>query len=214
MILNVCPGAELVDQTQKQTQLTLPAGMERAEIEHLPNATGHEWVALLLEADEIKKNRPEFNRSLNRVRFRYLLILKNNKEGRFEIGITSHVEPDSNPACLYKSRRVSEKARDALYRQAFGVTPGRVGWSSLVRNLGVKDFNQRIQKVFNEKEYPQKDMTLAWPTGLAQQEILVEIREGRLEDVCWLQEGEVVQKLGIKEDPDIKRLMLSLLKRS
>jgi DNA polymerase-3 subunit epsilon len=267
MVLNVCSAPDLVQQTQKQAQLTLPSGMERVDLESLPsrpgiyylkgenneilyigksknikqrvknhfrpdlkrkkdmelkekvssvdfNETGHEWVALLLEAHEIKEYRPLFNKSLNRVRFRYSLILKEDHEGRYEIGITSYFDSSANPACLYKGRKVSEKARDSLYRQAFGVVPGQIAWTSLVRTLGLDDFNRRVKKVFNEKDYPQADMTISLPTGTLKQEIVIQIQAGELGEVLWVKSGEVVQRLNIKEDPDIKRLMLSLLRRS
>jgi len=43
--------------------------------------TGSELIALLLEADEIKKLQPFFNRSLKRKRFNYGICLEKNREG-------------------------------------------------------------------------------------------------------------------------------------
>lgn len=68
----------------------------------------NELLALLIEANEIKKYRPPFNTSLKRRRFPYSLKLNYTAEGVAELKISTQVDLDKD-LYLFKSKKTAQK---------------------------------------------------------------------------------------------------------
>ncbi len=178
-----------------------------AKIEY--QLTHNEFMALLLEAQEIKRLRPQFNTALNRVKFRYCLDLK-EVDGFLVPCVSTRVH--ENCARHFRSRKIVTEQIIKLYRESFsldfesrGFEEGLLKWQKV---LGAEVYNQKIGAWLSRFDYPVEDGELLYEK--ASQRMLLKIKSGELQSVTvFTEEGEVFYN--IEDDPDIKRMILATL---
>jgi DNA polymerase III epsilon subunit family exonuclease len=172
---------------------------------------GNEWVSLIVEACEIKKHRPQFNRALNRVNFRFALeLVAGNESVKSELKVVSATN-GINQAYWYRSRKVAGKALLKFYDLAFGCNPDKLAWKAFKKGLGNSDFNSRLGKIYEAQNYPEPDFVLKVS---ADKKIFIKMTfaQDALERIEWLDDGELVKSYKVDEDPDIKRITLKKLR--
>lgn len=175
--------------------------------------TSHELAALVLEASEIKKNRPPYNRALNRVRFRYAIEIERNATF-YRPKITTHVETQPNLALHFRSRHVATKVLTALFRDQFSLDFEAREFEAQFEKwclvLGPAVINERILNWFARYEYQHKCETLIYHERELSLELVID--QGQLKKI-HLKGDEISESYMVEEDPDIKRLVLSYLRK-
>lgn len=173
----------------------------------------NDFVCSLIEAFEIKKHRPAFNRSYNRVNFRYAVkpVLK---EKRLVLKATSVIDRSINSALMYKSRSSALRAINEIYQKAFGVcleVPAL--FSSFKDGLNIDIWNERLQKILKSSEYPAPDLMVSWDLKDGKGKVVLEINDNFMEGISWYDnEGEVYKKYSLDEDPDLKRMVVKKIR--
>lgn len=175
---------------------------------------GSEMAALLYECHEIKKNRPPYNRAMNRKRFPYRLILDHRSTGESVIKLTKAVDVDSH--MTYASRMIAEKARDSLYRAVVGFEFGSLHFerakNNLVDKLGVDHYNQMLEKVFQRDLSEISDFLVPLPGRFKNEECLVEVRDRHPIAIIFKLNGEE-ERFDLESDQDMMRVLNSNIRK-
>ena len=175
--------------------------------------TSHELAALVLEASEIKKNRPPYNRALNRVRFRYAIEIERNTTF-YRPKITTHVETQPNLALHFRSRQVAKKVLIALFHDQFSLDfearEFEQQYEKWCQVLGPSVVNERILNWFARYEYQHENESLIYHERELRLELVID--QGKLKKI-HLKGEEISESYMVEEDPDIKRLVLSYLRK-
>ena len=168
---------------------------------------GHEWVSLIVEANEIKKHRPYFNRALNRVNFRFAMdLVEGNDVEKSSLKVVSSTG-EVNQAYWYRSRKVAEKAVLKFYDLAFGSNPEKLTWRIFKEGLSPSEFNKRLKKVYQAQNYPETDFEIE-VKGAKSQRIGLIFKDDCLKTISWIEQGSTVESYEVLDDPDIKRIVL------
>lgn len=173
--------------------------------------TRNELMALILEAQEIKKHRPPYNRAMNRVKFRYALALKDN-DG-FLSPVVSTVL-GTNCALQFRSRKVVLEVIHRLYKAVFSLDnesrefeAGLLKWQKI---LGPEVFNAKINDWISRYDYCIESGELIYSKDQGQ--LTLKIKNRELTSITVeTKEGEEQLYYEIDEDPEIKRMILSKL---
>ncbi len=172
--------------------------------------TDDEVLALVLEAQEIKRLRPLYNRSMNRVKFNYQVEL--GQTDNFLILRACTKKADSpNLALCFRSKKVATSFIEKIYDRAFGVTPEHQSWSVMKSKLGAPLFNQRLSKILQEYEYPVDDGILIFGSAKATVKLHLHISATQAVRLSAYRGANRLKDVVIDEDPDIKRLLLKEL---
>lgn len=172
---------------------------------------GQEWIALIIEACEIKRLRPPLNRALNRSKFRFAVVL-DQKEDYWQLKIQTRIDNSCNKALIYRSRRAAEAAIEKFYSIAFGVTKDSLHWSSFQDKIPPKSFNDMLALVINERSYPMPNFNLKLETDISGEYILLEFNNDSLQKIRFFNKDEENRLYTVNEDPDVKRIVLKKLK--
>lgn len=172
---------------------------------------GHEWVALIIEACEIKKIRPQFNKALNRVNFRYgMKLVEGGDDQKSQLKVVT-ANDEVNQAYWYRSKKVADSAVRKFYDLAFGSNPDLMTWKVFQDGLSHQDFNQRLAKVYNSQNYPENNFKIKIPLKKNSLIRLV-FRDDILKVIQWEESQEVVSSYDVIDDPDVKRVVLRKLR--
>ena len=140
---------------------------------------GSEFAALLFECHEIKKLRPSFNRAMNRKRFPYRLILQEKKSGELLVKLTKSSDEESH--LNYATRKIAEKARNALYRAILGYDYGSLYFdeakANLIQKLGINLYNDMVKKTFQRDLDGPTDYNLKLPGRHRKENCTIEVRD-------------------------------------
>lgn len=168
---------------------------------------GNEPISYLLEALEIKRLRPSFNRALNRKNFKYLLVYS-IKNSFIELGASTVTSETDNPALRFRSRKVIQGVIEKLYFKAFGILPEERELIKMKVALGPELFNRRIERVLQDFDYDKPSFIKSFLSEISSQKIDLVFEDGRCAKILWIDSGSVIKELKVNEDPDIKRLIL------
>jgi len=160
----------------------------------------HDLISQIVESMEIIKQRPPFNIALRRSRYRYEVILKKDESGFFGL-VNQTSRREGIPS---KSRRHGERIMAIILEKAFGRD---ANIELLKRTVGVELFNAQVDKVYQQSFYPKQNFMhkiIELDT-----EIFFSIEDGRLVKITY---GDKI--INIIENPDIKKMFLSHLRRS
>ena len=181
--------------TKRRKDIEMKNQIANIDFKELP----HDLVARILESQEIKKYRPTYNVSLRRTRYRYEVILVNNNNE-----ITFKHQTSLFSGIPSKSKRHSERIIELLYKTAFGNT-GSFELEKIKRIIGKAQFNKRLESIYSHFFYPEENHSFII-TG-KQFPISFDIEENKLFRIRY--QDTVIP---IKEDPDIKKILLSHFK--
>lgn len=169
--------------------------------------THNELVALILEAQEIKKLRPQFNSSLNRVKFRYCLDLK-EVDGYLLPTVSTRAH--ENCARHFRERKVVNELIGALFRELFSLNyearsfeDDLAKWQKI---LGREIFNQRVESWLARFEYSTYEGEIEYFKG--SERLRLTIKDGILNSMK-VENNEDQIYYSVEEDPEIKRMILS-----
>ncbi len=169
--------------------------------------THNELMALILEAQEIKKLRPPFNTALNRVNFRYCLDLKN--VAGFLLPVVS-TRTHENCARHFRSKKIVLSLITKLYQELFSLDylarDFEQELSKWQKILGPDVFNERVEAWLTRFDYSTQNGEIEYIKG--EQKLKLFIKEGILESVIVENLEEEVHYY-IDEDPEIKRMILA-----
>jgi DNA polymerase III epsilon subunit family exonuclease len=169
----------------------------------------HELPTGILELHFIKTLRPQYNRAGRRKSFRYGLLL--NPLGSVhhpgdEIKVTTIME---NLPLMYSygSKKSALRAKEAIYFKVFGLTIGDLNFHNQVNNykkvLGEEVFYQKIKDYYEEKLQVLPDM-------LYEKKNWSLLIENNLIKNIWVKN---VGKIDIEETPDMRWMLMQLLKK-
>lgn len=125
----------------------------KAEIADIQwEATGNELVALLMEADEIKRWMPKYNRAQRKTKLRYGIFVTPQPDGILDlkVKILNDVE---QPLIKFPSKERATRILENILAQ-YDIQP------SLKTIISKEVFNQRVNKVVELYTYPYKDFLL------------------------------------------------------
>jgi len=175
---------------------------------------GSEVAALLFECHEIKRNRPPYNRAMNRRRFPYRLILDHRQSGEKVIKLTKSVDEDSH--MTYASRMIAEKARDSLYRTVIGFEFGSLHFerakNNLVEKLGFDQYNSMLEKVFLRDLSEISDFDVSLPGRNKNEKCIVEVRDRHPIALVFHSNGDE-ERYSLDSDQDMMRVLNSNMRK-
>lgn len=179
--------------------------------------TGNDLCARLFECRQIKKLRPQFNRSMNRIRFPYTLLWSEGEDGFLKPDITSlkFVQAEEVTIRLH-SRRAAQKKIAKIYDLAFGIDMNSMFFESNLNNFKKtlkEEFNHRIRKVLLGQDYPEKNFYVK-QRGRRDDEIaFIIVEDGKLKRIEYRGESQLMETVSLEEDQDMKQIMLSCVSR-
>ncbi len=197
-----------VDMKRKK-DIELKTSIARIEVRPM----GNELSSLLMECHEIKKHRPRFNRSLNRIRFPYTLLLKEDKEGENFIHITrSKLEIG---ILRYNNIQAAKKARNRMIRSILGVDYDSIHFEQTKKNtistLGLNHYNDLLHKIYMQQIPKLKDDTIKLKGRVRGEHCYIKIEDYCPQTIIFTNEDEE-EKIGLLKDPDMVQILRRYLK--
>lgn len=170
----------------------------------------HDLPTALLELHYIKTMRPYYNRAGRRKNFRYGVVLnppsKCHGPGD-EIKIT-RVADDVPLVYSYGSKRGAQRAKEMIYAKVFGLVYTDLNFSDQIKNykkiLGEEGFYKKIKDFYEEKLQVLPD------TIFEKKNWSLMVEDNSLKSI-WVKNVGVIK---IEETPDMRAMMLPLLKKS
>ena len=180
--------------------------------------TGNDLCAQLLECQKIKTLRPQFNRSMNRVKFPYVVEWSENSIGYMEPQVRKILPIDNPSTNGCTNKRAAKKKIDRTYHHAFGIEAGSMMFDKQLQNfkdfLGKKLFNERIQKDLDRECYPHENFLIRESGRTRGETAHILIEERRLQRIeYWNEEGRTDEYV-LQEDQDMRRIFLMYLRSS
>ena len=135
--------------------------------------TGSELIALLKENEEIKRNKPIFNRALRRNIFTHALYLFVDKDGY--INLKLDIAKDDNPIITFTTRQSGKqfllKATEEfnLCQKLTGLYPTKTHCfnytiqtcnGACIKNESSDDYNKRVNQLISKYTYTNKNMLI------------------------------------------------------
>ncbi len=188
-------------QKKKRKEIELKSQVHSIDYLCVPS----EWVSLIIEAHEIKKYRPIFNRSLNRINFRYLISVEKAKDDFFSLKVTKHITRENNKALQFRSRKSALAKITSIFKYVFGIEATETEIEKIKKILGKENFNSAIRKDIQKLEYPAENFDVVVNT-VKSNPIKLSFVNNELACISWKDVSYEVN-----EDPDIKRLVLKKL---
>ncbi|MFD2432390.1 GIY-YIG nuclease family protein [Mesonia maritima] len=137
-------------------------------------ASGNELLALLKENEEIKKNKPKYNRALKKDIFSHALYKEKNKEGYLQLKI-GKADPDKKNIITFTNLAQAKSSLEKIVEE-FGLCEKLTGLhktSGSCFNYSIKkcegacvglesaeSYNQKVQKVIDKYSYENKNMLI------------------------------------------------------
>ncbi len=179
--------------------------------------TGNDLCAKLFECRQIKKLRPQFNRSMNRIRFPYTLIWVTDDEGFLKPEITSQKFIQvSDVTIKVHSRRAALKKIAKIYDLAFGIDFESMFFENNLNNFKKilkEEFNSRIRKVLSRQDYPEKNFYMRQRGRRDDEEAFIIIENGKLKRIEYRGESQLMEIVSFEEDQDMKQILLGYVSR-
>lgn len=170
----------------------------------------HEVPTSLLELHYIKNLRPFYNRAGRRKNFRYGLILNPPEKIIYpgdELKVTRLTE-DVPLAYSYGSKNSAVRAKEMIYSKVFGLVLGSLDFNNQAINykrvLGDASFYNKIRDHYNEKLQTLPDMVYT------KKNWKLVIEDNSLKSI-WV---KGIGKVDIDETPDMRAILIPLLRRS
>jgi DNA polymerase III subunit epsilon len=202
--------------------------------------TGNEWIALLREAEAIKRFRPKYNHALKKRLFRYGLFVKEDSKGylRFQIKTLPHFD---EPVWMFGSRRAAIRALEGWqeeyelclkfvferkYSKHCSAYPVSACRGACIGDEPAEDYNLRIGEILSRHSYPESDFAVL-AEGRSEEELAyVLVSENKFQGYGFLPRKQVVRKRKssalralfqehlqpLNEDRDMKRIVLRAIK--
>ncbi len=137
-------------------------------------ATGNELVALLKESEEIKRNKPLYNRALKRTMFTHALYSFKDKNGyiNLKIDITSSNEkPITTFSNMQSAKSFMFKIveKHELCQKLTGLYPTRTNcfnytikscFGACIKKEPAADYNKRVEDLIAQNSYENKNMVI------------------------------------------------------
>ena len=156
----------------------------------------HDLISKIIESLEIKKLKPLYNVSLRRTRYRYEVVL--DQDGN---ALELKHQYSMGEGIPSKSKKHSERIIEQIYRTSFGnllIQDKR----RLLKIIGLDEFNKRVRKVYRKYFYPSEHFSYELQSG--DLKIYFDVQDNKIFQIRY---GEIT--LPIKEDPDIKKILLT-----
>lgn len=181
--------------------------------------TGNDLCAKLYECHQIKTLRPQFNRSMNRVRFPYILSWAENMWGFLEPSISS-IKQSQPPAGSIRmhSRKAAIKKITKIYLDAFGIEMGTLRFEEQLNHfqstLKHELYNERIQTILFSSDYTQDSFRIQQRGRIPTETAYVIVKNRKLSRLEYWNENGCSMSIALHEDQDMKQILLSYLNGS
>lgn len=178
--------------------------------------TGNELAALLFEAHEIKKRSPLFNRALRRKRFPFTIASSLDEAGVLQFRVLKLGDEESELGC--GSKKSAQGLIKKIYQKAFGLDPSiELGRSQelelLLKTLGPKLYNQRLEKAHQELRYPEREFQIRLKGRTESESCVVRRMADAQLDILYLDGDQEVERFSLEENPDLAKIILQYLKK-
>jgi DNA polymerase III epsilon subunit family exonuclease len=196
-------------------------GLSKKDLElrsHVARVEYKEWgsdlLASLMELQFIKTLRPLMNRASRKINFRYTLTLHPKSLPGEEVRVSTTVDEESP---RYGSRERAKDARAKVYKDALGVEADGLFFTTQMEKfraaLGEAVVMERLREKMAPESMTLADRDLELPGRTKGERALVVIRQGGLKEVQIIDEHGEVEIHEIGDYPDMRRLVLSYLKK-
>ena len=185
---------------------------EIADIQY--EVTGNELIALLMEADEIKRWMPKYNRAQRKTKLRYGIFALPQIDGIIDLKVKILNDVD-RPLIKFPSKQRATKVLENIFN-LYEVQPS-------LKTIVPKDvFNQRVNKVVEFYTYPQDDFLLIEEGRDIHEKCVVLIANGEYKGYGYFSPEIIgnnveVLKSVIKrqtETPDVRKVILQYMKKN
>jgi DNA polymerase-3 subunit epsilon len=177
---------------------------------------GSDLCAKLFECHQIKMLHPQFNRSMNRIRFLYTVIWSLDMWGYLKpeiLSIKQFNPPVGSVRVTNKKNGIKRASR--IYRDAFGIEPGTLRFTEQLNNfkevLGVELFNERILDVISRQEYDQETFRIVQRGRSPEEKAYVIVEDRKISRIEYWNEDGCAQQIPLNEDQDMKQILLKHL---
>lgn len=194
-------------------EISLKAAIHKITFEE----TGSDICAKLLECQRIKTLRPQFNRSMNRIRFPYTINWIEDSEGFFQARIVKLGRDDDSLVIRYTSKTTAKTGIIRVYKRAFGIEMGTLTFEQQLNNfkttLGPQLFNKTIQKILDLNQYPNENFIIKQPGRMAGEVGQIAVENHRLQRIEYISHKGELSEFELSEDEDMRRIFLMYLQR-
>lgn len=169
---------------------------------------GNELAALLIESQEIKNHKPEFNIALKASSFKYQVILC--QKAIPYLKITSQKNLD---LMGFKSKTQASRSIERFYRHMFGIPKHQDIQSSLKqyhRVLGPIQYQAKLQQFFHQYEYPYPTFHLRLKGRVRGESCFIIVKENQLSYIIFVN-NDSSEVFPILDNRDHRILLLSYM---
>ena len=136
--------------------------------------TGSELVALLKESEEIKHNKPIFNRALRRTIFTHALYNFTDESGYINLNIDK-IDGRKNPITTFTNRQSAKSflynsiEKHELCQKLVGLYPSKTNCfnytidqckGACIEEESIEDYNDRVQKLIAKNSFENKSLVI------------------------------------------------------
>lgn len=114
--------------------------------------TGSELIAELIEAGEIKRFMPEFNRAQRRKKYRYGVFIRYDENGYAHF-YDDLLHPDREPVLQFTRKKWAQKAI-ADFREKYALN------QSERQSLSLEEYNDKLEKAIEQFSFPESNFLL------------------------------------------------------
>jgi len=132
--------------------------------------TGSELVAELLEAGEIKRFMPKYNRAQRRKKYRYGVFVKEMEDGYTKLSVDL-IHPDRTPLLKFTSKKWAEKAVSDL-RKKYSIDP------ALKETLDIDEYNDRIVQATQKYHFTHPNLLIIDEGRTFDEKVVILIQHG------------------------------------
>ncbi|PZD79707.1 exonuclease domain-containing protein [Mesonia sp. K7] len=209
--------------------------MQREVNEITYELTGNDLIAMLKESNEIKKNKPIYNRALKRDAFTYALKLDKNQEGYFTLEIVMSTKAEEPLTAFTNMRQAKkfvenladeyglclklchlQKTKSACFHYNIKLCEG-----ACIQEETAESYNQRVEKVIEKYSYLNKNLVLIGRGRKNGEKSILLIENGTFQGYGFFELNHQINDVErlkhhitpMHEDRDTKHIILGYMQR-
>lgn len=179
---------------------------------------GSDLCAKLAECHQIKSLRPIFNRSMNRVRFRYCVLWQKDLSGFLVPSVSTVNHPNHKDVMRATSKKTAKTKIARIYKQALGIDLDSIFFVEQLQNfknaLGAEFFNQKISTALRKHSYQTSDFHIVQPGRTGNEKAYIIVENSKLSRIEYWDENGCATVYSLQEDVDMKKILLTYLENS
>jgi hypothetical protein len=115
---------------------------------------------------------------------------------------------------MFRSKKSAQKKIDSLICDAFAISEIELQKNKLKQVLKEDLYNRAIEIELLNQEYPGQNVDVLMATSTLKKKVVLSIRDNILRSIAWIKEDEIIERIEVQEDPDIKRLTLKTIQKN